>query len=142
MPHNVLVTGGAGYVGSHICKALAAAGHRPIALDDMAQGHLWALQWGPHVQADLRNTAATLQILRQHQVNAVVHAGHFSPRGEVAQHPDLHYEKSVGGVVALLQAMHEAHVGGHRFGQQRRGLRQCGALAGERKRPAEPANTS
>jgi len=49
----VLVTGGAGYIGSHTCKALAAAGMTPVALDDLSLGHEWAVQWGPLERVDL-----------------------------------------------------------------------------------------
>ncbi|RYF12690.1 MAG: UDP-glucose 4-epimerase GalE [Deltaproteobacteria bacterium] len=111
MAHNVLVTGGAGYVGSHICKALAAAGHRPVALDDMSAGHLWALQWGPAVQADVRDTAAIIQALRQHRIHVVVHAAQCVRRDGASKRPDRHYEVNVGGTLAVLQAMREAQVG-------------------------------
>ena len=49
----ILVTGGAGYIGSHTCKALAAAGYSPVALDNLLYGHRWAVRWGPFERADL-----------------------------------------------------------------------------------------
>ncbi len=56
----VLVTGGAGYIGSHVCKALAAAGHTPVAFDNLSQGHLWAVRCGPLVEGDIRDRDAVL----------------------------------------------------------------------------------
>ena len=55
---HVLVTGGAGYVGSHVCKALAAAGHVPVTFDNLSQGHEWAVRWGPLVLGDLQDRSA------------------------------------------------------------------------------------
>ena len=49
----ILVTGGAGYIGSHACKALASAGHTPVTLDNFDYGHRWAVKWGPLVEGDL-----------------------------------------------------------------------------------------
>ena len=53
MPLKILVTGGAGYIGSHTCKALAAAGYSPVVLDDLSTGHRWAVKWGPLVVGDI-----------------------------------------------------------------------------------------
>jgi len=70
---SVLVTGGAGYIGSHTCKALAAAGYHPVCLDNLTLGHRWAVQWGPLVEADLLDADAVQRALREHHINAVVH---------------------------------------------------------------------
>ena len=53
----VLVTGGAGYIGSHTCKALAAAGHTPIVFDNLRTGHAWAVKWGPFEHGDINDLA-------------------------------------------------------------------------------------
>ena len=53
---NILVTGGAGYIGSHACKALAPAGHTPISYDDLDYGHRWALKWGPLEKGDIADS--------------------------------------------------------------------------------------
>ena len=53
---SVLVTGGAGYVGSHVCKALANAGYMPVVYDNLATGHRWAVKWGPLEEGDVRDS--------------------------------------------------------------------------------------
>jgi len=58
MGKKILVTGGAGYIGSHACKALARAGYVPVALDNLVYGHEWAVKWGPFVKADILDRAA------------------------------------------------------------------------------------
>ena len=55
---NILVTGGAGYIGSHACKALAAKGHVPITYDDLSRGNRWAVKWGPLLEADIGGRGA------------------------------------------------------------------------------------
>src|SRR6516162_5046164 len=60
---NILVTGGAGYIGSHTCKALAAAGYSPIVLDDLSTGHRWAVKWGPLLVGNIGKTLALLDAL-------------------------------------------------------------------------------
>ena len=64
----VLVAGGAGYIGSHTCKALAAAGHTPIVYDNLHTGHRWAVKWGPFEQGDLNDAAALSAALKKHRI--------------------------------------------------------------------------
>src|SRR5690242_7538477 len=56
MTQSILVTGGAGYIGSHACKALAAAGYRPVVYDNLSRGHREAVRWGPLVEGDLHDS--------------------------------------------------------------------------------------
>jgi UDP-arabinose 4-epimerase len=69
----VLVTGGAGYIGSHACKALAAAGHEPIVFDNLSTGNRWAVRWGPLVEADLTNIGSIQATLGEYRPGAVMH---------------------------------------------------------------------
>jgi UDP-glucose 4-epimerase len=69
----ILVTGGAGYIGSHTCKALAAAGYLPVAFDDLSNGHPEAVQWGPLVRGDVRDPQAVAACFRGHDISAVIH---------------------------------------------------------------------
>jgi UDP-arabinose 4-epimerase len=78
----VIVTGGAGYIGSHACKALARAGFLPVTLDNMVYGHEWAVKWGPLVQADLADTAALDQMFAAYNPVAVLHFAAFAYVGE------------------------------------------------------------
>lgn len=104
----IVVTGGAGYIGSHVCHALAQAGFLPIVLDDLSAGHAARVQWGPMVQADVTNAAAMHEALAAHQPVGVVHlAGKISvPESVVAPLPT--YAANVLGTLTLLKAM-QAH---------------------------------
>ena len=101
----VLVTGGAGFIGSHTCKALAAAGHVPIVYDSMHAGHAWAVKWGPLVQGDVCDLAALSDVMRRHRPEAVIHFAGLAYVGESFATPDLYYRANVTGTLILLQAM-------------------------------------
>jgi UDP-arabinose 4-epimerase len=103
----VLVTGGAGYIGSHVCKALAAAGHTPVAFDNLSQGHLWAVRWGPLVEGDIRDRDAILSALRGYKADAVVHLAACSYVGESMLEPERYWDNNVIGSRVLLEAMRE-----------------------------------
>jgi UDP-glucose 4-epimerase len=107
----VLVCGGAGYIGSQMCKQLAIAGHVPIAFDNLATGHRWAVKWGPLVEGDLLDTAALDAVFRQHPVDAVMHFAARSLVGESVRIPGLYFRNNVTGTLNLLDAMREAGVG-------------------------------
>ena len=71
----VLVTGGAGYIGAHACKALARAGYLPVTFDNLVTGHRWAVKWGPFEYGDILDRARLEQILAKHHPDAVLHFG-------------------------------------------------------------------
>jgi UDP-glucose-4-epimerase GalE len=107
---SILVTGGAGYIGSHTVKALAERGARPIVFDNLTSGHREALQWGTFVEGDIRDGAALTAALERHGVSAVIH---FAGLIEVARSvvaPDLFYDVNVNGTRILLDAMRRAGV--------------------------------
>ena len=110
MSQSILVTGGAGYVGSHACKALARAGHRPVVYDNLSRGHREAVRWGPLVEGDLRDSARLVEALRQHQAAAVMHFAAFAYVGESVEQPETYYRNNVEGALALLAAMRETAV--------------------------------
>ena len=101
----ILVTGGAGYIGSHACKALAAAGYRPVVLDNMSFGHDWAVQWGPLEKGDVRDQAFVEQVIAKWSAVAVIHFAGLIQVGESVQRPDIYYEHNVVGTLSLLAAM-------------------------------------
>ena len=111
MSNAILVTGGAGYVGSHACKALADAGYRPVVYDNLSRGHREAVRWGPLVEGDLHDTARVAGALRDHGATAVMHFAAFAYVGESVTEPETYYRNNVGGTLALLEAMRRAGVG-------------------------------
>ena len=100
----ILVTGGAGYIGSHACKALAVEGFTPIAFDNLVLGHRDAVRWGPLVEADIRDEASVTQAIREHAVEAVIHFAAFAYVGESVGAPAKYYRNNVGGTLSLLDA--------------------------------------
>ena len=107
----ILVTGGAGYVGSHACKALAAAGYEPIVYDNLSRGHASAVRWGKLVRGDLHDTDLLAGTLQLYSVAAVMHFAAFANVGEAVSDPEAYYRNNVGGTLALLSAMRRARVG-------------------------------
>ncbi|MBL8670633.1 MAG: UDP-glucose 4-epimerase GalE [Alphaproteobacteria bacterium] len=101
----VLVTGGAGYVGSHACKALAAAGYRPVAYDSLFRGHRWAVRWGPLEVGDITDRARLEAAMAAHRPVAVLHFAALAYVGESVADPGLYWRTNLGGTVAVLDAM-------------------------------------
>jgi UDP-glucose 4-epimerase len=107
-PLSVLVTGGAGYIGSHCCKALSEAGFNPVCYDNLSTGHRDFIKWGPFVSGDIRDTDRLRDTLRAHDVAAVMHFAAFSLVGESVADPQKYYLNNVVGTASLLQAMRDA----------------------------------
>lgn len=101
----VLVTGGAGFVGSHACKALAAAGHQPIVFDNLRTGHRSSVKWGPFEHGDILDAGALAAAFRRHEAEAVMHFAALAYVGESVAEPGLYYRTNVLGTLALLEAM-------------------------------------
>lgn len=101
----VLVTGGAGYVGSHACKALAAAGCLPVAYDNLGRGHAEAVRWGPLEQGDLLDRDRLSAVFEEHRPDAVMHFAAASEVGESVVDPAKYYRNNVQGTLELLDAM-------------------------------------
>lgn len=107
----VLVTGGAGYIGSHACKALAHAGFEPVCLDSLERGHRTAVRWGPFVHGDLGDGALVERVLRESRVVAVMHFAAYAYVGESMQQPGRYFRNNVENALRLLEAMRGAGVG-------------------------------
>lgn len=101
----VLVTGGAGYIGSHTAKALRRAGFEPIAFDNLSEGHEWAVRWGPLVRADLADAGAISEVLTRHKIEAVIHFAAHAYVGESVQAPRKYFRNNVTNTLSLLDAM-------------------------------------
>lgn len=103
---NVLVTGGAGYIGSVICDHLLAEGHRVVVIDNLSKGHREALaEEVTLVEADLLDSAAVSDALKRHQVNAVIHMAASSLVGESMTQPSKYYRNNLWATLGLLEAM-------------------------------------
>ncbi len=106
----VLVIGGAGYIGSHTSKALAASGWRPVVYDNLSTGFREAVLWGDFVQGDVGDRALLVETMRRHKVQAVIHFASLIEVGRSVERPDLFWRQNVAGVANLLEAMREAAV--------------------------------
>jgi UDP-glucose-4-epimerase GalE len=108
---NILVCGGAGYIGSHMCKRLAREGHLPVTFDNLSTGHAWAVKWGPLIRADLLDEAALASAFRNQTIDAVMHFAALSQVGESMENPGRYFRNNVTGTLNLLDAMRAANVG-------------------------------
>ena len=100
----VLVTGGAGYIGSHACKALALAGYLPVAFDNLCFGHDWAVKWGPLSVGDILDRARLDEVLKQYHPKAIMHFAGSAYVGEFVTDPGKYYRNNVAGSLSLLEA--------------------------------------
>jgi len=107
---SILVTGGAGYIGAHTCKALARAGYHPIAFDNLHSGHRDFVRWGPFVEADIRDAAAVRSTCQMHEVGAAIHLAAHALVADSVVNPAEYYENNVAGTLSLLQGLQQAGV--------------------------------
>jgi UDP-glucose-4-epimerase GalE len=110
MAKNILVTGGAGYIGSHTAKALARAGYRPVTYDSLVYGHRHAVKWGPFVEGDIADTAKLERVIKDEAIDAVVHFAAFAYVGESVTKPEIYFQNNVVGSLSLLDAMRHTGV--------------------------------
>jgi UDP-arabinose 4-epimerase len=100
----ILVTGGAGFVGSHACKALSRAGYLPVTFDNLERGHERAVKWGPLERGDLRNDNDLARVFEAHRPWAVVHFAAYAYVGESTVDPAKYYDNNIGGTAKLIRA--------------------------------------
>ena len=106
----ILVAGGAGYIGSHTCKALARAGHTPIVYDNLSAGHEWAVKWGILERGDLNDSKLLADVFKRHRPEAVINFAGLIAVGESTKEPILYYRNNVAGMLTLLEVMREHDV--------------------------------
>lgn len=106
----VLVTGGAGYIGSQACKQLAASGFEPVTYDSLERGHRELVKWGPLVEGDLLDRERLASLLKRLRPAAVMHFAGLISVGESTEHPERYQRANVEGSLSLLHAMAEAKV--------------------------------
>jgi UDP-glucose-4-epimerase GalE len=104
MVGRILVTGGAGFVGSHACKALARAGYEPVAFDNLERGHERMVKWGPFERGDLREASDLRRAFERWRPSAVMHFAAYAYVGESILDPLRYYANNIGGTANLLRA--------------------------------------
>ncbi len=111
MKDSILVTGGAGYIGSHACKALAEAGYTPVSYDNLVYGHREAVRWGPLEIGDIEDRPRLDAVIAAHRPSAVMHFAAYAYVGESVQNPGKYYRNNVAGSLTLLEAMRDHGIG-------------------------------
>lgn len=107
---NVLVTGGAGYIGSHTCKILAEAGHVPVVIDNLSSGHKWAVKWGPIVIGDLSDVNLIKNTFQEYEIGAVIHFAGSAYVGDSMKDPRSYFRNNSVNSLNLLEVMVDSHV--------------------------------
>lgn len=107
---SILVTGGAGYVGAHCCRALKRAGYLPIVYDNLSNGHEQFAKFGPFERGDIRDRVRLAQVFDTHKPRAVLHCAALIEVGESVRFPDRFYDNNVSGALAVLDVTREKGV--------------------------------
>ena len=107
---NILVVGGAGYIGAHMCKYLKKNGYQPIVVDNLVRGHGQTVKWGPFIRGSLSDRDILTQVFSDYAISAVMHFAAFAYVGESVEHPALYYQNNVTETLHLLEAMISADV--------------------------------
>lgn len=102
---NCIVTGGAGYIGSHCCKELAKAGFTPVTVDNLCRGHRELVKWGPFREADVLDGEALDKIFREYIPVAVFNFAGLTYVGESVERPEMYYRTNTCGTLSVLDAM-------------------------------------
>ncbi len=105
--NTILVTGGAGYIGSHTCKILAQQGYLPVVFDNLSAGHEWAAKWGPLERGDILDRSALDRAIKTYRPSACLHFAAFAYVGESVTDPGRYYRNNVAGSLTLLEALRD-----------------------------------
>jgi len=108
--NNILVVGGAGYIGSHMCKYLSKNGYLPIVLDNLSRGHEKAVKWGPLIEGSISDRNILKRVFSEHRIDAVMHYAAYSYVGESVTDPSMYYQNNLADTICLLSEMLEAEV--------------------------------
>lgn len=107
----ILVTGGAGFIGSHTCKVLAQAGFLPVTYDNLCRGHAEAVKWGPLEIGDIADRNRLDEVIARYRPVAAIHFAAYAYVGESMDDPWLYYDNNVSRTIALLKALNDGGVG-------------------------------
>jgi UDP-glucose 4-epimerase len=107
---NILVAGGAGYIGSHTCLDLSNKGFTPVVYDNLSNGHAELVKWGPLEVGDIRDRAALDAVLKKYEPSAIIHFAAAIEVGESVRDPGSYYENNVAGTITLLRAAQAAGI--------------------------------
>ncbi len=108
--NHVLVTGGAGYIGAHACKALAEAGYTPVTYDNLVYGHPEAVKWGPLEKGDIGDRTRVEMVMQKYNPLAVLHFAAYAYVGESVENPGKYYRNNVAGTLSLLESMRKCRI--------------------------------
>jgi UDP-glucose-4-epimerase GalE len=107
---NILVIGGAGYIGSHACKTLLQGGITPVVYDNLVYGHEDFVKWGPFERGDILDYDRLLEVMKQYRPEAVFHFAAFAYVGESVTNPEKYYRNNVFGSLNVVAAMRDAEI--------------------------------
>lgn len=106
----VLLTGGAGYIGSHTSKRLSQSGYEPITLDDLSVGHKWAVKWGPFIQGDIGDEKLIRDVVREYDIQAVLHFAAITYVGQSIVQPRKYFDNNVTRTLRMLDTLMDCSV--------------------------------
>lgn len=106
----ILITGGAGYIGSHTNKLLHQHGYDTVIIDDLSKGHRDAVKWGTFIHGDFGDSMVLSSCFKAHSIDAVLHFGALSEVGESVEHPERYYQNNLANTLTLLRVMREHHI--------------------------------
>lgn len=106
----VLVTGGAGYIGSHTCKELARQGHTVVVYDNLSTGHRRFVKWGDFYYGDILDTQRLRACLHQHKPDGIIHFAASAYVGESVENPGKYFRNNVSGTLSILEAMRDENI--------------------------------
>ena len=107
---NILVVGGAGYIGSQMCKYLSKNGYKPVVLDNLVRGHRETVKWGPFIKGTASDDNLLKKVFSEYAIDAVMHFAAFAYVGESVEDPLMYYRNNVSETIYLLQQMVELGV--------------------------------
>ncbi len=106
----ILVTGGAGYIGAHVCKELKMAGYNPVAYDNLSTGFESFVKWGPFEKGDIVDSKRLTEVIKKHKPAGIVHMAAYISVGESVKLPGKYYQNNSFGGLCILEAMKECGV--------------------------------